>query len=799
MRASFRTIRKGTKSHLSGIISKPQTQPATVLSKHSYQVAPSSYTLVKFENDNISSTHSFNFNADELIDKFIGKVNSMPLSTATEAFLKEKFKTTNAIYWQEIPNSQLLYSNTLKMHNDHCTGIVGACYFQRSLLRIPQNSSHSAFSSSIDGKIASHNASLLLFPLYDWRNALCAIAEVVSENGEFTQDDEVFAHWFANKFKLLSKWFKQPFINDASLHELMALHEQDEFVKLITKKLCETFDCRDFEIWSYQHKTDTMTKFGVNVPVTDSGIVGDSLSRGQTINVISNRLNSCFNPKIDGEAEESVLSIPVTERENEMVHSVVLRGSNHVLFTKDDEDSLKKMAPFILLAYANAKEYSSSSNDFKSANDEQENTNYQNESLINHIISKYESQPSFYIQLGKADDLIKNNNINSYEQQKSFTIDQQSGEGKTIKNESYSSNNEDVRANFIIVQSEIEGEIENYLAPNEKESYQIPVKFELNDEDKKTVTSINCFAMDFRGVGHLKELFYFFSLWNLLEQYKITNERFLRFLLTIRKTYTTTSYHNWTHACDVTQYITYELKLSNADRRLTADEIFVLLVSGVCHDANHRGLNNVYNVKAKTPLGILFKDTSVMEMHHLTVSIPIISQDNINLFGAFDDEKVKDIWTLFISLILSTDMAKHFDLVKKGQALTSNNEFDWENPEHKLLVLQILIKIADISNVSRPFKYADLWCDILNQEFFHQGDLEKSSGIGLTSPLNDREHPDKPKSQIGFYNFVCLPLYDVAASILPPLKVNADSVRSNLEKWKELQQANAEKQGEGAN
>jgi hypothetical protein len=49
-----------------------------------------------------------------------------------------------------------------------------------------------------------------------------------------------------------------------------------------------------------------------------------------------------------------------------------------------------------------------------------------------------------------------------------------------------------------------------------------------------------------------------------------------------------------------------------------------------------------------------------------------------------------------------------------------------------------------------------------------------------TSPLNDREHLDKPKSQIGFYTFVCLPLYVVAARALPLLQVNVDQVQSNL-------------------
>ena len=175
-----------------------------------------------------------------------------------------------------------------------------------------------------------------------------------------------------------------------------------------------------------------------------------------------------------------------------------------------------------------------------------------------------------------------------------------------------------------------------------------------------------------------------------------------------------------------------------------------------------------------------------MEMHHITVAIPIITRDDINLFHSLDSDETKRMWNLFIKLILATDMAKHFALVKQCQTLNEEGKWNLDDPENRTLALQLIIKVADISNVSRPFELANKWCDILNNEFFRQGDLEKESGIGLTSPLNDREHSDKPKSQIGFYNFICLPLYQVVALIFPPLQVNVDSLKSNLEVWKSM-------------
>jgi 3',5'-cyclic-nucleotide phosphodiesterase len=335
---------------------------------------------------------------------------------------------------------------------------------------------------------------------------------------------------------------------------------------------------------------------------------------------------------------------------------------------------------------------------------------------------------------------------------------------------------------------DIELELTKWIGETERDSHEIPKNLRLLDEQQSEVLSLNCFADTYRGIGHFKELFYFFSRLHLFDTFSITNERFFRFIFDISRRYKQVPYHNWTHACDVVQYVVYEITVAKLDNVFTSLEIFGLVTAAICHDTNHEGFNNIFNVKAQTPYGILFKDMSVMEMHHITQSIPIITSDAINLFKALTPDQTKKTWTLFITLILATDMARHFDLVKQGGQLLDSGEWNMENPDHRLLAMKCILKVADISNVSRPFEIASKWCDILCDEFFRQGDVEKETGIGLTSPLNDREHVDKPKSQIGFYNFICLPLYQLTARIFPPLQVNAQSVKNNLDVWKSMAQ-----------
>ena len=84
------------------------------------------------------------------------------------------------------------------------------------------------------------------------------------------------------------------------------------------------------------------------------------------------------------------------------------------------------------------------------------------------------------------------------------------------------------------------------------------------------------------------------------------------------------------------------------------------------------------------------------------------------------------------------------------------------------------------------FGLADKWCDVLCEEFWRQGDMELANGLPISSSLNERGKGNKPKGQVGFYNIVCLPLYQAIARIFPELEVNLEAVKSNLEVWKKL-------------
>lgn len=342
----------------------------------------------------------------------------------------------------------------------------------------------------------------------------------------------------------------------------------------------------------------------------------------------------------------------------------------------------------------------------------------------------------------------------------------------------------------------VEVNLKSIIPLEERRLTEIPQKLRIKPENMKTIFTIAFDAVAWDGLGHFKVLWAIVDSFGLFAEFKIVNEKFFRFLTEISETYKKVPYHNWRHAVDVTQFCTYELKLTEFDQVLTKFELLGFIVAAICHDANHDGFTNVYNEKAETPLGILFKNQSVMETHHCTVAIDVISKEECNIFSELPPPDFKNMWSLIIALILITDMAKHFNFLKEVNSKVDEGGMDLQNPEDRLMSMQVLLKCGDISNVSRPFELADKWCDVLCEEFFRQGDLEMANGMEYTSPLNDRAHLDKPKSQIGFYTFVCLPLYETGARVFSKLQANVDQVKSNLAVWKEATEKRAKEEAE---
>ncbi len=84
------------------------------------------------------------------------------------------------------------------------------------------------------------------------------------------------------------------------------------------------------------------------------------------------------------------------------------------------------------------------------------------------------------------------------------------------------------------------------------------------------------------------------------------------------------------------------------------------------------------------------------------------------------------------------------------------------------------------------------WLGVLEEEFFRQGDQERALGLPI-SPLFDRAKQGVSKSQVGFFDFVALPLVRAFASAFPGAQQLAACFEANYNHWVELQQQQQQK------
>lgn len=288
---------------------------------------------------------------------------------------------------------------------------------------------------------------------------------------------------------------------------------------------------------------------------------------------------------------------------------------------------------------------------------------------------------------------------------------------------------------------------------------------------------------------YLKQLFLHFDLLNF---FKIDEKKFELFLLVVKQNYYDNPYHNFTHAFDVTQTIFSMLTSMNLASFLTHLDILSLLLSGLCHDLQHPGLNNAHHVSTLSELAIKYNDKSILENHHSYLTFRLLLDHGI--LQNLSKPDFMEVRKTIIACVLATDMSAHFEFISKlDSRVESGKNWNREEREDRVLLSQLLLKVADISNVAKVWKCSFTWTELLNKEFFAQGDLEKSKNLEV-APFLDREKSSMFKNTYNFIDFVVIPFFRSVSRSLPSTIQIFNNVQQNREKWMQLQLDWEEKQ-----
>ncbi|KAF9344780.1 hypothetical protein BGX26_003926 [Mortierella sp. AD094] len=379
---------------------------------------------------------------------------------------------------------------------------------------------------------------------------------------------------------------------------------------------------------------------------------------------------------------------------------------------------------------------------------------------------------------------------------------------------------------------------------------------------------------------------------DLVDCLGITEGELLDFIIDVDRGYLATFYHSFYHAADVTAVLYHMLLYMNASQYLSKPDMAALLLAGLCHDIGHPGLNNLFQVNAKTELVKKYGETSVLETYSCSLAMDLVAKHKLfrnvskspaAILPEGNHATEESMKTSMIKAIMATDMSFHYDMLNNLNTLiefistpsstpsTSDNEtaeteseMDFESsppsptqpntahnntipdvsssmvetvsnirarfectisrnrrrqssisstssesseismdsegstqttrsvdiprlpcdltPELRQSFASCLLHAADISNAVKPWDICKHWSDLVVQEFFRQGDIEKAQNLPV-SPNMDRAQYNQPQISLGFSDFVVQPYFESFVEFLPEAAPFLVSLTSNREQW----------------
>nr|XP_042909667.1 cGMP-dependent 3',5'-cyclic phosphodiesterase-like [Parasteatoda tepidariorum] len=272
----------------------------------------------------------------------------------------------------------------------------------------------------------------------------------------------------------------------------------------------------------------------------------------------------------------------------------------------------------------------------------------------------------------------------------------------------------------------------------------------------------------------------------MIHKWRIPRNTLSMFVLMVKKGYRDPPYHNWMHAFAVGHFC--YLMHKNADimgNYLYELESLALFVACLCHDLDHRGTNNNFQVASKSDLAALYcSEGSVMERHHFAQAMAILNTDGCNILENLSRREYTQCLDNMRDVILATDLAHHLRIIEDIEAMQTEG-YDFKNQLHHQLLMCLLITCCDLSDQTKDWKSSKKIAELIYSEFFSQGDLEKAMGVH-PSEMMDREKACIPELQIGFIENIVLPAYKILVSLFPKVEATLNAVQTNRLFWERM-------------
>jgi hypothetical protein len=187
----------------------------------------------------------------------------------------------------------------------------------------------------------------------------------------------------------------------------------------------------------------------------------------------------------------------------------------------------------------------------------------------------------------------------------------------------------------------------------------------------------------------------------------------------------------------------------------------------------------------------VYNDRAVLENHHTSYLFDLI--DHHCLMDSLPEDDYRIVRKKIVDAVLATDMSRHFELC--GDMAKLLRDFELEDamktrrrvqlPEDsRQTLVRVLLHNADISNPAKPWDLSKRWSDLICEEFYRQGDLERAKCLTI-SPNMDRSKNSQATMSCNFIDFVIEPSYALLKLALPLASECYEHLRQNRLRWGE--------------
>lgn len=289
----------------------------------------------------------------------------------------------------------------------------------------------------------------------------------------------------------------------------------------------------------------------------------------------------------------------------------------------------------------------------------------------------------------------------------------------------------------------------------------------------------------------------------VVDAYSIPREALVKFCYSLSKAYRAITYHNWRHGFNVGQTMFSLLMSGDLKRYFTDMETMAMVTAGLCHDIDHRGTNNGYQLKSQDPLAKLH-GTSIMERHHLDMGKTLLRDPTLNIYQNLNRRQHERCLELMDIAIIATDLALYFKkrtmfqkIVDQSKAYLEEGGEGWDawteymrgQVTRKEIVMAMMMTACDLSAIAKPWEIQSKVAMFVAAEFWEQGDLERTVLEQEPIPMMDRRcKADLPKMQCGFIDFVCTFVYVEFSRFHPQIQPMLDRLLNNRSEWDKLRE-----------